>query len=91
MTAAATRDDLLSVVSALTQSAEQQRVWEQEYRAKAQVSRDAARDTDNQLDYQRYRTEESLWERFASHASGTANAFEVSADMINKYVTVPGE
>lgn len=71
MTAAATRDDLAAVVTALTEQAATQRRWQQEYEAKA-----AALDGLNR----------ALFERFAAQARGTAEGFEVSADMIRKYV-----
>jgi hypothetical protein len=74
MSAAATRDDLAGLVVALTESAAMQRRWEAEYDAKAETLTGSARD---------------VFLRFAAQAKGTATAFEVSADMIRKYVTVP--
>lgn len=74
MTAAATRDDLAGLVTVLTEQAVTQRKWQQEYEAKAAVLTGETR---------------VVFERFAAQAKGTAHAFEVSADMIRKYVSVP--
>jgi len=75
VSAAATRDDLASVVTALTESAAMQRRWQTEYKEKATQC-----DGDSLL--------HGLWLRFAAEARGTALAFEISADMISKYVGV---
>jgi len=79
MTAEATRDDLAAVVTALTESAAEQRRWEAKYEARALEC-----DGDSWA-------VRMLWERFAAHARGAAHAFEVSADMISKYVSVGPE
>ena len=73
MSAAGTRDDLLSVVTALTEAAATQRKWQAEYEEKAHftVNRDL---------------QAIEWRRCAAMARGAANAYEVSADMISKYV-----
>jgi hypothetical protein len=77
VTAAATRDDLASVVTALTEQAAKQRHFQAQYEAKAHAALD---------NYER-----SVWVHAAAVARGTANGFEVSADMISKYVSVdPG-
>lgn len=73
MSAAATRDDLASVVTALTEQAATQRKWQAEYEDKAEGSSGGTRE---------------LWLRFAREAKGAAFAFEISADMLNKYVGV---
>jgi hypothetical protein len=73
MTAAALRDDLAGLVHAFTVGAATQRVWEKEYDAKA-----ATLTGDTRL----------VFERFAAQAKGTAWAFEIAADMLNKYVDV---
>jgi hypothetical protein len=72
MTAATTRDDLASVVTALKDSALEQRRWQAEYEAKAAQLDGANR---------------ALFERFAAQARGSATAYEVSADMLKRYVT----
>jgi hypothetical protein len=74
MTAAATRDDLLSVVTALTEQAATQRQLQRDYEARAITCDELTR---------------AMYERFAAQARGTAWAFEVSADMISKYVSAP--
>ena len=76
MSAAATRDDLASVVKALTESAAVQRRWQAEYKEKATRS-----EGDSLV--------RELWLRFAAEARGTALAFEISADMLSKYVGDP--
>lgn len=77
MSAAATRDDLASVHKALSDQAAVQRKWQAEYEARAAAARDV---------YER-----AVWERAGAMARGTASAFEVSADMISKYVAVEGK
>ena len=74
MSAAATRDDLAAVVTALTESAAEQRKWQAEYIALA-VAADSVE-------------ARTVWNRNAAMAQGTALAFEISADMISKYVSV---
>jgi hypothetical protein len=66
------------VVTALTESAATQRQWEKEYRATAAQLNDEP-------------STKAMWLRFAAQAKGTAWAFEVSADMISKYVGVLDE
>lgn len=75
MSAAATRDDLAAVVHALTESAATQRQWQAEYEAKIPELVEPE--------------SKALFGRFAAQAKGTAFAFEVSADMIRKYVDAP--
>jgi hypothetical protein len=91
MSVAATRDDLASVVTALTNAAVLQRKWQAGYEANASASRAAAGDTEDELERARHRSVMALYERFAAQARGTAHGFEVSADMIRRYVSVPGE
>lgn len=76
MSAAATRDDIESVIKALTEQAATQRKWQAEYEAKAAALTGLSRAT---------------FERFAAQARGSAHAFEVSADMISEYVHVDPE
>jgi hypothetical protein len=89
VSAAATRDDLAAVVTALSEQAATQRRWEAEYETSAATSRASAASTTDQLEYERHRSVQHLNEKFAAQARGTATAYEVSADMIRKYVTVP--
>ena len=91
MSAAATRDDLASVVTALTEAAATQREWQAEYEAKALVARRQSDERYVGTGELQDRTVESLMARFAAQAKGTAHGFEVSADMISKYVQVPSE
>jgi hypothetical protein len=88
VSAAATRDDLASVVQALTGSAKEQRRWQAEYEAKAaaQFRLSNENDEDPLLSAQ-HRANQALWERFAAQARGSATAYEVSADMLKRYVT----
>jgi hypothetical protein len=88
MSAQATRDDLLSVVTELTEAAATQREWQAEYEAKALVARRQADERYVGTGEIQDRTVESLMARFAAQAKGTAHGFEVSADMISKYVGV---
>jgi hypothetical protein len=89
VSAAATRDDLAAVVKALTDSAAEQRRWQAEYEAKARFSRDLADASDNDLVRRVALAEQYMNDRHAALARGTATGYEVSADMISKYVSVP--
>jgi hypothetical protein len=88
VTAAATRDDLASVVTALTEQAATQRQWQAQYEAMATAENALVLKSETPSAIAWHRANEALHERHAATARGTAHAFEVSADMIRKYVDV---
>lgn len=79
MSAAATRDDLASVVAALTDEATLQDSIQAKYTERTAVA--AAMDPPDRIG-------EALWEKYAYGARSSALAFTISADMISKYVGV---
>ena len=88
MSAAATRDDLASVVTALTESAVTQRTWQAQYEALAEAENRLALSSETPVVIAHHRAQQALHERHAVQARGTANGLEIGADMIRKYVDV---
>jgi hypothetical protein len=79
---------LAAVVTALTEQAATQRKWQAEYEALATAENALALAHKTPLMVAHHRRQQSVHERHAAQARGTANAYETSADMIRKYVGV---